>query len=100
MVLDEYQYEAIEKLKTGSVLCGGTGSGKSRTALGYYYYKVCDGDINCPGVMESPKDLYIITTAKKRDSGEWYEECIKNDIDTDWVRIDSWNNVGKYTDVE
>jgi len=100
MVLDEYQYEAIEKLKTGSVLCGGTGSGKSRTALGYYYYKVCDGDINCPGVMESPKDLYIITTAKKRDSGEWYEECVKNDIDTDWVRIDSWNNIGKYTDVE
>lgn len=100
MVLDEYQYEAIEKLKTGSVLCGGTGSGKSRTALGYYYYKVCDGDINCPGVTESPKDLYIITTAKKRDSGEWYEECVKCNIDTDWVKIDSWNNIGKYTDVE
>lgn len=96
--LDDYQVEAIEKLQTGSVLCGGTGSGKSRTALAYYYYEVGRGDYDVPGVMDAPKDLYIITTAKKRDSNEWDSECIRFGL-TDYV-VDSWNNIGKYADVE
>lgn len=98
MVLDNCQLEAVEKLQTGSVLCGGTGSGKSRTALAYYYYKVCGGDINCPGVVENPVPLVIITTAKKRDSLEWNGECMLFDIEN--YKVDSWNNIMKYTDEE
>lgn len=98
MVLDEYQLEAIEKLKTGSVLCGGTGSGKSRTSLAYFYYKVCGGDNDCPGIVDNPRDLYIITTAKKRDDREWDNECILFDLEN--YTVDSWNNITKYTDVE
>ena len=98
VTLDDYQIGAIEKLQTGSVLCGGTGSGKSRTSLAYYYYKVCNGDYNCLGVMESYRDLYIITTAKKRDSKEWDMECMSFGL-TDFV-VDSWNNIGKYVEVE
>lgn len=96
--LDDYQIGAIEKLQTGSVLCGGTGSGKSRTALAYYYYKVCKGDYDCPGVMEAPMPLCIITTAKKRDSKEWDIECERFGLD-DYI-VDSWNNIGKYIDIE
>ena len=96
--LDDCQYEAIEKLKTGSVLCGGTGSGKSRTALGYFFYKVCGGDNDCPGLVDNPRPLYIITTAMKRDKGEWDNECILFDIEEFYV--DSWNNITKYTEVE
>lgn len=81
-----HQEEAIKQIKNGSIVKGGVGTGKSRTSLAYYYSK------------EKPKQLYIITTAKKRDSNEWLEECepfgIENPI------IDSWNNIGKYLTVK
>lgn len=35
--LYDYQLEAIRNMKTGCILNGGVGSGKSLTALGYYY---------------------------------------------------------------
>lgn len=35
--LRDYQLEAIEKMKNGCILCGGVGSGKSRTAIAYYF---------------------------------------------------------------
>ena len=100
VTLFDYQQEAMEKLKTGSILWGGTGSGKSLTAIGYFYIKVCER-------MTRPRDLYIITTAKKRDDHEWEGECIKYGISTDpslseghvTLRVDSWNNVGKYLGV-
>lgn len=108
-----YQLEAIEKLKTGSILCGGVGSGKSRTALAYYYSKVGKG---CLGVeegedfsyMTTPKPLYIITTARKRDTHEWDKELIPFLLSTNpevsqgkvHVVIDSWNNIKKYSDVK
>lgn len=121
--LSDYQLDAIEKLKNGSILCGGVGSGKSRTSIGYYLFKVCDGDIkvnnykdlpwNESGIhasirkMRNPKDLYIITTAKKRDSKEWQQECAsymlfeerKNSLSNVKITIDSWNNIKKYKDV-
>ena len=103
--LDDYQLEAIDKLKNGSILCGGVGSGKSRTAIAYYYLKECGGEcvINGQGKnrpMKNPRDLYIITTAKKRDSMEWIDEYTLFEISTtSKVTIDSWNNIAKYKEV-
>ena len=108
--LRDYQLEAIEKLHNGSILCGSVGSGKSRTALAYFFTKVCQGSFeNGKTITEEPKtprDLYIITTAKKRDSKEWEDECIpfiifKNSKSIGGIKltIDSWNNIKKYKDV-
>lgn len=107
--LNNHQLKAIEKLKSGSILCGGVGSGKSRTALAFYLFKICNGSVkmNDQGEfykMEFPRDLYIITTAKKRDSLEWEKECapfalgLHEDDNVFGVKvtIDSWNNIKKY----
>lgn len=110
--LREEQLSAIDKMKNGSILCGSVGSGKSRTALAYYVLKECQGGlrINSIGQYKSmlhPRDLYIITTAKKRDSTEWIKECAPFLLTTDptssntgvKVKIDSWNNIKKYQKV-
>ena len=69
-ILYKHQYEAVEKMKNGCILNGGVGSGKSRTAL-YYYFTKNGGKINDTFTpMTNPKKLYIITTARKRDSLE------------------------------
>lgn len=94
--LADHQVKAISQLKNGSILCGGVGSGKSRAALAYYYIYVCNGSINGP--MRKKVDLYIITTAKKRDSLEWDDECKNVGIEN--YIVDSWNNISKYTDVK
>lgn len=108
--LYDYQLDAISHMKNGCILCGDVGSGKSRTALGYYY-KLNGGDIygndhssNEPITM---KDLYIITTARKRDEKEWeldmapflLSSCPENDVHNHIVVVDSWNNIRKYKDV-
>lgn len=102
MNLYDYQIKAVEKLRNGNILCGGVGSGKSRTALAYYYISVCKGQLQINGFgqyseMKNPLPLYIITTARKRDTHEWEEEMLpfilKNYI------VDSWNNIEKYKDV-
>lgn len=86
--LYDYQKEAIEQLKNGSILCASVGSGKSRTALGYYIFKEC---------KEESKDLYIITTAKKRDDKDWELEAAPFLLDN--ITVDSWNNIKKYQNV-
>lgn len=107
--LYRYQIEAIERMKNGCILCGGVGSGKSRTSLAYYY-KEQGGNIYTDAhvPMKNPKDLYIITTARKRDDLEWEGELIpfylstdpkRNYIYSNKVVIDSWNNIKKYADV-
>lgn len=101
--LYDHQIEAFSKLKTGSILKGGVGSGKSRTAIAYYFIRECGGSIkiNGQGQYKPPKkqkDLYIITTAKKRDSLEWEEECLPFNLKN--VKIDSWNNIKKYIDIK
>lgn len=95
--LYENQREVIGKLKSGSILWSGTGSGKSITSLAYYFEVECQH-------MKYKKDLLIITTAQKRDKYEWDGECAKFDLSQDnelcyWgvnVVIDSWNNIEKY----
>lgn len=116
--LYDHQIKAVEQLKNGAILCGGVGTGKSRTALAYYFIKVCGGSIAINGKgswgdMTSPRDLFIITTAKKRDTLEWQAECLPFVIFADEngkplpenstshvnVTIDSWNNIKKYKNV-
>ena len=107
--LDSQQLKAIEELKTGSILVGGVGSGKSRTALAYYYLKECEGSLCINGVgktepMKKPRDLYVITTARKRDTLDWEGEaapfCITTNRDSSinkvLLTVDSWNNIKKY----
>lgn len=102
--LYEHQLEAIKKLKNGSILCGDVGTGKSRTAIAYYYICVCGGSIPINGEgswgeMTSPRDLYIITTAKKRDDKEWIDECVPFELENVKIVVDSWNNIKKYKNV-
>lgn len=112
--LYDYQLSAVEKMKNGCILCGGVGSGKSRTALAYYYLQN-DGVAESLLGMEDyipmgdpPKDLYIITTARKRDTMEWEGELapfllsIHKDVNlySNQVVVDSWNNIKKYADVK
>lgn len=105
--LYDYQMDAVNKMRNGCILNGGVGSGKSRTGL-YYYFKEQGGSINPNYVpMKNPKDLYIITTAMKRDNLEWEGELTyflmsKNPGEGYYknkIVIDSWNNIKKYKDV-
>ena len=106
--LYDYQLDAVNRMRNGCILCGGVGSGKSRTALAYYY-KEQGGKIgtNRYILMQKPRDLYIITTARKRDTKEWQEEFgifrISENPDCNFYRnkvvVDSWNNIKKYKDV-
>ena len=83
MQLRDYQLEAVNKLHNGNILCGGGGAGKSRTALAYYF-KECGGGLGDTYIpMTDPIDLYIITTARKRDTLEWENELCPFLISTD-----------------
>lgn len=100
--LDSNQLSAIDKLETGSILCGGVGSGKSRTALAYYYMKECKGTLRINGQgITTPRrfdiPLYVITTAHVRDLKQW--ECEASPFGLYDIHVDSWNNIGKYTEV-
>ena len=112
-MLYPHQEEALKKLKNGAILCGGTGSGKSRTALAYFFTRICGGEIPLQkgGEYREPKKnvpLYIITTAKKRNSGDWGRECVpfllsvdpEQSIDGIAVTVDSWNNIAKYSGIK
>ena len=106
-----HQLKAIDELRNGCILDADVGTGKSRVAIAYYYIKVCGGKVKINGVgeyrrMTKPRDLYIITTAKKRDSYEWEGEMVwfnltsgYNELENVNVVIDSWNNIKKYKGV-
>lgn len=107
--LYDFQMDAVDNMFNGCILNGGTGTGKSRTSL-FYYFKKQGGwiDINGYTPMKNPKDLYIITTAKKRNSLEWEGELVpylmstnedQNKLYGNKIVIDSWNNIKKYIDI-
>lgn len=110
--LFDYQLDAVQRMKNGRILCGGVGSGKSRTALAYYYLvnggavESLNGDEEYIPMDDPPLDLYIITAAKKRDTQEWEGELVpfllspaSVNLYCNKVIIDSWNNIVKYKDV-
>ncbi len=111
LYLYDYQLEAVKNMKKGCILCGGVGSGKSRTALAYYFFRN-GGGVNeeCEYYLpmgDPPENLYIITTARKRDTLEWEGELAPFLLSTNpevnlysnKVIVDSWNNVKKYSEV-
>lgn len=106
ITLYAHQQEALDKLHNGAILNGTVGSGKSITGLAYYFTKVCNGNLD---TLEMGKkiDIYIITTAMKRDKKEWDAECARYLLSTEPAKcyhgvkvvIDSWNNIKKYEGV-
>lgn len=113
MKLRDYQLDAVKHMKNGCILNGGVGSGKSLTSLSYYYLKnsgdedFLNGGQYAP-MNDPPKDLYIITTARKRDTLEWEGELApfllsvhpERNSYSNKVIVDSWNNIQKYKDVK
>lgn len=81
-----HQEKALRLIKSGSILNGGVGSGKTITSLAFYKQS------------HSTKRLYIITTAKKRDSGDWEEDAERVGVKIE--AIDSWNNIKNYMYLE
>lgn len=106
--LHAHQTKALEEMKNGCILYGGVGVGKTITSLAYYYTKVCGGELNKWASMSTPKDVYVITTAKVRDSQAFELQAGKMGVhqlpavSTNGVKItvDSWNNLHKYTEVK
>ena len=110
--LSQNQLDAISEMHNGCILKANTGVGKTRTAIAYYYTKVCGGHICVNGEgsfggMTTPRDLFIITTAKNRDDYSWFKELSHFQITEDFtsnpsnikVTVDSWQNIKKYRNV-
>ena len=113
--LYNHQYEVLDKMHNGCILVGGVGSGKSRTSIAYYLLKEVGDVTKCKKIKmptglrytlkDLDTDLYIITTARKRDTLDWEDELrpfgiTYNDDSKVRVHVDSWNNVKKYVDVK
>ena len=107
IVLRPEQEDALRRMRDGCILCGGTGSGKSVVGIAYYISRMCEGSWTS-GRMRKPKNLYIITTAMKRDRKEWDTDLMRFGLSRKRdccifpvnVIVDSWNNIHKYAKIE
>lgn len=103
-----HQRFAVDKMHDGCVLAGNVGSGKSLAALAYYVEQVCGGTLDRSTPMKTPMNLLIITTAKKRDSLDWFDEGLHFGLFEDPalsygnvnITVDSWQSIQKYKDIE
>lgn len=103
-----HQQKAVEELSDGKVLVGGVGTGKTITSLAYFYTKVMGGELNKPETITNPMDLYIFTTARKRDELDWQRDAAKLSMSRDpeasihgiTVTVDSYNNIAKYKEIK
>lgn len=84
--LHPHQEEALERLKSGKVLVGGVGSGKSLVGASWALKQPNSGGI------------VVITTARKRDSLEWVGEFAMAGSGMEGITVDSWNNIATYSD--
>lgn len=99
-----HQRVAVENMKNGSVLVGGVGTGKTITSLVYFYTKVMGGELNKPQTITNPMDVYVFTTARKRDELDWQRDAAKLAISSDReasihgikLNVDSYHNIAKY----
>lgn len=108
--LYDYQKDAVDRLGSGKILCADVGIGKSITALAYFVQKVCGGSLipeqNINSKQFKKIDLYIISTAKKRDDKDWEKEAARFAIFPNAkgvginLKVDSWNNISKYVGVK
>ena len=108
--LYDYQKDAVGRLRSGSILCADVGIGKSITALAYFLERECGGSLDIERNLHNKNfkkiDLYIITTAKKRDDKDWENEASRFSIFPNGtglgikLKVDSWNNIGKYINVQ
>jgi len=103
--LYSYQRDAANRMHNGCILYGEYGLGKSRTALSYFFEQsggLVDAQNGPVKDMVHMKNLYIITTARKRDTLEWEKDMGPFGMTpkTMPIVVDSWNNIGKYENVE
>jgi len=108
-----HQLKALGEIHNGSILKGGVGTGKSITAIAYYFTKVCGGAFKVNGKGElkpftTPKDIYVVTTAKKRDSKDWEKEAAPFSVGRERaasmgnvkLTVVSWNDIINYTEIK
>lgn len=109
VTLHDHQRKVVDvDMHNGCILYGGVGVGKTITSLGYYFQRVCGGTINKWGSMQTPMDVYVITTAKVRDSKSFEHQAAAYGVFEDRglstngvkVHVDSWNNIAKYVEVK